>query len=439
MNGQRGVATRAVRKTVTVLAAHADIGDRELDPEAREQIAERWLERFDAVVSVYGGETHRRSSSELVAVFGVPLLREDDAVRAARAANDLHSGPSEFPDELRETWHVRFALRVGLATGQTITSPGTRADGRPAPDVATAAAELARLAEPGETLLDDATAERLGTAFRAERLSPDRVRLAAPDEEAPEQRETEFVGREWELRQLGSAFRRALDEPTSYLFTIFGTAGIGKSRLAREFTRGIAEEATVLSGRCLSYGEGITFWPIGEMLRQVDPGDPVRGAARAMSGEVDGAAVVDAVGAVIGSGGRAVAPAEPAWAIRRLIEALARARPLVLVFDDLQWAESTLLDLIEYSVEAARHVPVLFLCLTRPEFLEDRRSWGGGMVNATSLFLEPLSPRLSEQLHRPGSAGGRAAGRRRRLDHRRRRGQSSLPRAAARHGPVRTA
>src|SRR5204863_512316 len=83
---------------------------------------------------------------------------------------------------------------------------------------------------------------------------------------------------EWELRQLVSAFRRALDEPTSYLFTIFGTAGTGKSRLAREFTRGIAEEATVLSGRCLSYGEGITFWPIGEMLRQVDPADPVRGA-----------------------------------------------------------------------------------------------------------------------------------------------------------------
>jgi DNA-binding SARP family transcriptional activator len=392
--------SRAVRKTVTVLCADAEISGRELDAEASDGITQRWLDRFGAVVGRHGSEVRTRTAAGAVAIFGIPVLHEDDALRAARAAADLHAAAGELDDDLRRAWNVGFALRVGLASGLTVTTSAERGHAHVAPDLAVASTELARSAGRGETVLDGATAERLGGSVPTAPLSAGRLKLLPTEGEAPPARrrgDLRFVGRDWELRQLSDAFRRAADEPTSYLFTVLGTAGIGKSRLASEFSAGVAETATVLSGRCLSYGEGITFWPIVEMARCLDPGDPRRALAEAVRDDPDALAVAEGLDAVLGLGPDG-SPAQPAWAVRRLVEALALQRPLVLVFDDLQWAEPTLLDLIEYVVEGARDLPVLVLCLARPEFLDERRSWGGGKLNATSLFLEPLSQRLSERL-----------------------------------------
>jgi DNA-binding SARP family transcriptional activator len=395
-------SARAVRKTVTVLCANAEIVDgRDLDPEALDGLTEAWSSRFEAIVARHGAEVHMRTAAGLVAVFGIPLLREDDATRAARAATDIHAAAREVDNDLRQTWSVRLALGVGLSTGQTVTAASERGEGQPASDLAVVSAELARSAKPGETIVDRATAERLDPSFQTAGLPGGALKLLPLDAEGrqlPRPSEARFVGREWELRQLSDAFRRAVEEPTSYLFTVFGTAGIGKSRLAREFAGRVNDVATVLPGRCLSYGEGITFWPIVEMVRHLDSSDPTRAIADAVRDDPDGAAILEAISAALGLAEASGIPAQPAWAIRRLFEALARERPLVLVFDDLQWAEPTLLDVIEYVVEGVRDAPILIVCLARPEFLDDRSSWGGGKLNATSVFLEPLSQRLAETL-----------------------------------------
>jgi DNA-binding SARP family transcriptional activator len=395
------IPARPVRKTVTVLCASAEIAGRDLDPEALEGITEAWFDRFGTIVRRHGAGTPTRTAAGLVAVFGVPLLREDDAARAARAAAEIHAAARELAAELRPTWGVGLAVRIGLGTGPTVTAAPDRGDVQPASDLATVSAKLARSARPGETMLDRSTGERLDASFRTAAAARGALKLLPPEADAPLlplPSDTRFLGREWELRQLSDAFRRTAEESTSYLFTVFGTAGIGKSRLAREFAAGLDEPATVLPGRCLSYGEGITFWPIVEMLRHLDPSDPVRAVADAVRDDPDAAAVVEAISAALGLADPADTSAQPAWALRRLFEGLARERPLVLAFDDLQWAEPTLLDLIEHVVESVRDVPMLIVCLARPEFLDDRSSWGGGKLNATSLFLEPLSQRLSETL-----------------------------------------
>ena len=174
--------------------------------------------------------------------------------------------------------------------------------------------------------------------------------------------------------------------------------GIGKSRLAHELASSLATEATVLTGHCLPYGEGITFWPLAEIVRQVAGENPREGLVQLLAGEEDAEVVAERIAGAIGAVERASASEETFLAFRRLLEVLARERPLVLVLEDVHWAEPTLLDLVEHVADWTREAPVLLLCLARPELLEQRPAWGGGMVNATSILLEPLSDPESDTL-----------------------------------------
>jgi tetratricopeptide (TPR) repeat protein len=212
-----------------------------------------------------------------------------------------------------------------------------------------------------------------------------------------------MVGRSRQLRQLDEAFRTIADERACYLFTVLGTPGVGKSRLTEEFLSTVEASATVLRGRCLSYGQGITFFPMVEILAQATGADEVEAPEDVRSSilEIVGpeaSAVADRLLVLTGSGEAPSATDELFWAVRSLFEALARRRPVVVVIDDIHWAEPTLLDLIEHIADWSRDAPILVLCPARPELLDARPGWGGGKMNATTILLEPLAEEECEEL-----------------------------------------
>jgi tetratricopeptide (TPR) repeat protein len=205
-----------------------------------------------------------------------------------------------------------------------------------------------------------------------------------------------MVGRAKELDLLQRALERATAERTAHLFTLLGPAGVGKSRLVVELLRGSAAGAVVLRGRCLSYGEGITFYPVAEAVQSaagVERTDDVATARRKLAALLDGAPDRERVGALVGgllSWDEPGATEDAFWAVRKLVEHLARDRPLVVVFDDIHWAAPAFLDLVEHLADWTREAAVLLLCVARPELLDVRPDWGGGKMNATSILLEPL-------------------------------------------------
>ena len=216
-------------------------------------------------------------------------------------------------------------------------------------------------------------------------------RLLALDSAGPDvpRLRSPMVGRGRERRLLQDAFARAVQGRTCHLFTVLGPAGVGKSRLLSEGTAEIGERARVLSGSCLPYGEGITFRPIAEIVAQAFGEEDVRAGIEAAVGGADAALVAERVTSIVGRDGSGGTPEEAFWAVRRLFESLAQEQPLVVVFDDINWAEPTLLDLIEHVADWVRDAPLLVVCMARPELLDARGSWGGGKHNATSIFLEP--------------------------------------------------
>ena len=187
-----------------------------------------------------------------------------------------------------------------------------------------------------------------------------------------------MVGRARELRQLASVWERATSERACQLFTVLGAAGVGKSRLSAEFLASL-DDILVVRGRCLPYGEGITYWPVVEVLKQLPAAD------------VDPAAA-ETIEALLGNQKLVTSSEEIAWAFRKQLEAVARERPLVCMFDDLHWGEATFLDLVEHVADLSRGAPILLLCMARPDLLDRRTGWGGGKVNATTVLLEPLAP-----------------------------------------------
>ena len=211
-----------------------------------------------------------------------------------------------------------------------------------------------------------------------------------------------LVGRDAELELLENTFNRSLRDRRAHLFTIYGEAGVGKSRLTREFLDGV-ERASVLMGRALPYGEGVTYWPLGEMVKAaagISDDDPLEEAFEKLRECCAEEAVADVLGLAAGlmealEGERS--PQEIAWAAREVMQGIADVQPLILLFEDIHWAEQPLLDLIEHLADWVR-APVLIVCLARPELLDARPGWGGGRVRSTAIELEPLSVEESEEL-----------------------------------------
>ncbi len=392
------------RKTVTVVVADPviSVGRAELDPEALRRVGERHLEAATKVFERHGGVVERPLGGQLMAVFGVPTLHEDDALRAVRAASELGEALALLSDELERDHGVRVTERIGVATGEVVT--GDPASGKPlvVGEAVTLAGRLCQAAAVGEVLLGDTTRRLVGQAIRVEPVvrrgmdSAWRELGLAPVERAMAGRiDAPLVGRGNELAQLRATFERAARERALHLFTVLGSAGIGKTRLAQELVSLVGDSATVLTGRCLPYGEGITFWPLNEMVRQAAPDGAI---ADLLAGEEGAELVAERVAAAIGLGEVAGSVGETFWAVRRLFEALARTRPLLLVVEDIHWAEQTLLALLEYLAGWTGESPILLLCLARPELLEARPTWGGGKVNATSILLAPLAEGESDAL-----------------------------------------
>jgi class 3 adenylate cyclase/tetratricopeptide (TPR) repeat protein len=394
------------RKTVTVLFADvADstrLGER-LDPESVRGALGRWFEVASEVIGSHGGTVEKFIGDAVMAVFGIPQLHEDDAVRAVRAADGLRLALARLNDELEGERGLRLAVRVGVNTGEVVTGDGagTLVTG----DAVNVAKRLEESAANGDVVVGEPTRVLAREAAHFEQLAPLEAkgksepvrawRLVGVDPWSPgfERRlGTPLVGRQDELQTLRDAYARAVEERTCQLFTVLGPAGIGKTRLAWELFDEIRDEATVLAGRCLPYGEGITFWPLREVLLELGNdaiGDLVAGLddANLIVERLPGAAE-----------GAAADSQETFWAVRKLCETLADRQPLVVCFEDIHWAEPTFLDLIEYLASWIRDAPMLLLCLARPEFSDDHPTWLAPQTHASYLSLPPLSSAESEAL-----------------------------------------
>jgi DNA-binding SARP family transcriptional activator len=391
----------AVRKTVTVLVAAQGL-DRpsQTDPEVRRRAGDRLLAAVQPVLRRHGATVERLLDGQVVGIFGIPVGHEDDALRAVRTA--VEARDASLP--------VAFGIDTGevLAGGEVAGEPSVT--GEPLE----AAAVLAASARPGTVVMGAGTLRHVRDAVRVERageLDAWRVLELIPGAPALRRRlDTPLIGRSDELAQLRQSFSRASRERRAQLFTAFGEAGIGKTRLALELGVAVAGEATVLTGRCLAYGEGITYWPLREIVGQATAD---RSLEEILAGEERAALIADRIGTVVGQADVAAAGEETFWAVRKLAEALARQWPLVLVFEDVHWAEPTLLDLVEHLASWIREAPVLLVCLARPELLEVRPGWGGGALNATAILLEPLSESESADLAKAfaGDLGERERGR----------------------------
>lgn len=387
------------RKVVTVVFSDVTgstaLGER-LDPESLRRVLARYFELASTVVARHGGTVEKFIGDAVMAVFGIPHVHEDDALRAVRAAVELGKALEPLNAELERDYGTELAVRIGINTGEVVTGTEERlATG----DAVNVAARLEQAADPGEILLGENTLGLVRDAVSVEAVPPldakgkseplPAYRLVSLDSEAPafvRRGDAPMIGRVRQLKLLRDAFEAVSTERACHLFTVLGPAGAGKSRLVAEFLRSV-DGAAVVRGRCLSYGDGITYWPVVEVVKQIPDAETL----------VDGAAG-NALEAVLGEGDAAATPDEIAWAFRKLLEARAAEEPLLCIFDDIQWGEETFLELVEHVADLSRGAPILLLCMARPELLERRPAWAGGKLNATTVSLEPLSETETDEL-----------------------------------------
>jgi class 3 adenylate cyclase/tetratricopeptide (TPR) repeat protein len=378
---------REQRKVVTVLfcdvTGSTALGER-LDPESLRALLVRYYEQMKAIVERHGGTVEKFIGDAVMAVFGVPAVHEDDAMRALRAAQEMR--------DLLPGLGVQG--RIGVMTGEVVTGTEERlATG----DAVNVAARLEQAAQPGEVLLGAETYALVRDAVEVEPVEPLELkgksapveayrllRVRGEGEGFARRQDAPMVGRETELRRLRDALGQAVHDRSCQLFTILGAAGVGKSRLVAEFLAGLDDE-TVVRGRCLPYGEGITYWPVVEVVKQLPEAELDEPAAEAIRG-------------LLGDETAVASASEIAWAFRKLLESAVGGRPLVCVFDDIHWGEDTFLDLVEHVADLSREAPILLLCMARPDLLDRRATWGGGKLNATTVLLEPLGAGEAEQL-----------------------------------------
>ena len=406
-------AAREVRKTVTVVFSDVTgstaLGE-QLDPESLRRVMGRYFDETQSVVERHEGIVEKFIGDAVMAVFGIPIVHEDDALRAVRAAMEMRERLSGLNEELARDWGVTIAVRTGVNTGEVVAGDAGGGQRFATGDAVNVAKRFEEAAPPGEILLGEPTYMLVRDAVEVAEVEPlglkgktaavRAYRLLSLEGDMPgraRRLDSPMVGRERELAALEQAYRRAVGERACHLFTLLGAAGVGKSRLVAEFMGGVGDEATIMRGRCLPYGEGITYWPLAEALRGRYGDDPLAGIEGALEGD-DAHLITERVAAAVDLGGNPGPSDETAWAVRRLFEAEGRARPLVVLFDDMQWAEPTFLDLVEHLAEWSHDSPILLICIARPEFLDERPSWSGGKFNATSVLLERLNDGESAEL-----------------------------------------
>jgi class 3 adenylate cyclase/tetratricopeptide (TPR) repeat protein len=365
------------RKTVTILFCDVTGSTalaESVDPEALRGVLARYFERMKAIVERHGGTVEKFIGDAVMAVFGVPVAHEDDALRALHAA-------AEMRDALPE---LEVDARIGVNTGEVVTGTEERLV---TGDAVNVAARLEQAAQPGEILLGATTRVLARDALEVEEVEPLSLkgkaqpvaafRLVRIREATARRHDTRFVGRARELALLRDAWERAVAERRCELVTVVAEAGIGKTRLVDEALAPL--EAAIVRGRCLPYGEGITYWPVVEVVKQlaVHPADLAAAAA---------------IESLLGDSDVQASAEDIAWAVRKTFEQAATERPLVVVFDDIHWGEEAFLDLVEHVALLSSGAPIALVSAARPELLDRRPHW------PVTLRLEPLPADDVEEL-----------------------------------------
>ena len=418
-------STQEVRKLVTLV--FSDLKDStaltaSIDAEAMNEIKARYFSSMAAEIERHGGKVEKNIGDAIMAVFGLVRAHEDDALRAVRAAVAMKDTLATLNEELQRYYGVTLTNRTGVNTGEIVANidPGATQN-LATGDAVNVAARLEQNAPANEVLIGEMTHELVRGHVEVETLL---LTLKGKSEPVPAYRviglrtapETAaaaaapFVGREIETEVLRAALARVESDAASGLVTVVGDAGVGKTRLVGDFLDGVSGGATVLRGRCLAYGDGITFWPLVEVVRAAarigedDTAEIARGRIASLlpAEDPDRDRVVDRVASAVGLGGTAFPVAELFWGARKLLESQARERPLVLVIDDIHSAEDTFLDFLKHIVESVRGVPILVLCTARPELADEHAGWteraGGQQIDLKPLGADDVEALIDRML-----------------------------------------
>ena len=418
-------AVRDSRKTVTIVFADpkpAALEGVTPSPEALRDVMTRYFEAMRVPLEEHGGTVERFIGDAVMAVFGLPVRHEDDALRAVRAAAAMQAALPALNDQLRLTSGMEIHNHIGVNTGEVIAGDARLGQRLVTGDAVNTAARLEQAADAGEIVLGALTYRLARDQIEVEPMAPLTLKGKAEPYAAyrlvnvaqrPSERAaatTPFVGREAEMSRLEGALLDVATTGSCQLLTIIGDAGVGKSRLVREFAdrASAQEQSQVLRGRCLPYGDGVTFWPIAEIVRNAagygdeDSRDEALGKildiARGTSdGTDDPAAIVDRVASAIGLSTTPFPAPELFWGIRKLLESIANRRPLVAIVDDIHVAAPTFLELLDHLTDAVEGAPILLLTTARQELFETREEWAAEHAPG-HLVLEPLSTEDSEAI-----------------------------------------
>jgi class 3 adenylate cyclase/tetratricopeptide (TPR) repeat protein len=421
-------APAAERRLVSVLFADL-VGFTTLsesrDAEEVRELLSRYFDTCRRLIALYGGTVEKFIGDAVMAVWGTPTTTEDDAERAVRAALDLVAAVSALGQEVGAE---NLRARAGVLTGEAAVTLAAQGEGMVAGDLVNTASRVQSTAEPGTVFVGEATRrateqtivyedagsfelkgkEGLTPLWRARRVvSGLRGSLKSQGLEAP------FVGRDRELRQIKDLFHACAEEKKAHLVSLTGIAGIGKSRLGWEFYKyfdGIAESIYWHRGRCLSYGEGVTYWALADMVRmrcriaeEEEPSSALNKLRATLEEQIldadERGFLEPRLAHLLGLGEHQARDQQDLFAAWRLFfERLAEGYPTVLLFEDMQWADASLLDFVEYLLDWSRSSPIFVITLARPELLDRRPTWGAGQRSFTSLYLEPLPRPAMEQL-----------------------------------------
>jgi predicted ATPase/class 3 adenylate cyclase len=410
-----------VRKLVTALfcdlVGSTEMGER-LDPESFRHVQTRYYAEMRRAIERHGGRVPKTIGDAIVGTFGVPRLEENDAERAVAAALEMRERIAELNVELEREWGTRLRIRIGINTGEAVVEDGaSTSQVDVVGDVMNVGARLESAAGPGEILLGHQTYALVRNTVEVVPVGP--LALKGKSARVPAWRlvqitarhgrtqkfDSPLVGRTDELASLAECLSATRAAGSGRLVTIVGQAGAGKSRLLHEFVSALQGTVTVLHGQCLPYGEGITFWPITQVIRQAcgivrdDSAEETRKKIAARLPDDESRPVVcERIAGVLGLTDAAAVTSETFWAIRKLLEAVAHPRPLVVAVEDVHWAEHTLLDLVEDLATRPPEAPILLLCLARPDLLESRPVWEDELANANTVHVDALEPADSKLL-----------------------------------------
>jgi class 3 adenylate cyclase/tetratricopeptide (TPR) repeat protein len=396
------------RRTVTIvfsdLKGSTALGER-LDPEAVREVLARYFDAMRAELERHGGTIEKFIGDAVMAVFGLDVVHEDDALRAVRAAAGMGAALEDLNTELEARYGVRLTNRTGVNTGEVVAGDPTAGQRLVTGDTVNTTARLEQAAPENQILLGPVTHALVRDEFEAEPVEPlvlkgkaepvpawRLVRVRAAAEGRARREDTPLVGRAAELEALRGALAGAVATRSARLVVLTGDAGVGKSRLVRELMADVEGVAVALRGRCLSYGEGITFWPIGEIVRAaagIDEADSPAAARTKLLAIAPDRDVAARVASIVGLSGATAPLPEAFWGVRRLLEELTSRRPILLVVDDIHWAEPALLDLLDHLLGAAEDAPILVVATARPEFADEHPGWPTADA-PVRIALEPL-------------------------------------------------